>query len=237
MDKKTLTQWHGRDILDPKHAEDLDKEAAELEFGQNMSRSDAENKAYKNYKVKRYLEGAAHHWKGFTAASAVSDPSSKEHKLMYDVYMRALGHNPASAPPPEVKRLVPESDSRRAKFMPHPADQLPLLRSEQSTRLFKLANLLKTVQTLAKFDNPPKDGGGGGERPRMRPRKYQCATCGFQSNQTTNHTGSFYAHCPSCSWKGQGYIHPEGQPPASGKDLAYNAGGNTYRVMRYMGEL
>ena len=143
-----LTQWHGRDILDPKQAEELDRSAAELEFGENLPRHQAEEKAYANYRRARYLEGAAHHWKGFTAASAVGDPSSKEHKLMYDVYMRALGHNPAEAPPPEVKRLVPEANPRRAKFVPHEADQLPLLRSEGALKLLRLARLLKSVAAL-----------------------------------------------------------------------------------------
>lgn len=143
-----LTQWKGRDILDPKHAEELDRSSAELEFGENLPRHQAEEKAYGNYRRARYLEGAAHHWKGFTAASAVGDPSSREHKLMYDVYMRALGHNPAEAPPPEVKRLVPEADTRRAKFVAHAADQLPLLRNEQSASLLRLAKLVKSISTL-----------------------------------------------------------------------------------------
>lgn len=146
--RQKLAQWKGRDILDPKHAEELDRSAAELEFGENLPRHEAEERAYSAYRRSRYLEGAAHHWKGFTAACAVGDPSSKEHKLMYDVYMRALGENPAAAPPPEVKRLVPEADVRRAKFVAHPADRLPLLRSETASQLLRLAKLIKAVSSL-----------------------------------------------------------------------------------------
>ena len=146
--RSKMAQWKGRDILDAQHATELDRSAAELEFGQSLPRKEAEERAYNSYRKSRYLEGAAHHWKGFTAASAVGDPSSKEHKLMYDVYMRALGHNPAEAPPPEVKSLVPEADTRRAKFVAHPADQLPLLRTEKAAKLLHLAKLLKSVAGL-----------------------------------------------------------------------------------------
>jgi len=144
-----LTQWRGKDILDPKHAEHLDRHAAELEFGQNMPRQDAEEKAYKSYRVKNYIEAAAHHWKAFTAASAVADPSSKEHKMMYDVYMRALGHNPAGPVPPEVKQVIPDINQKRVKFMAHAADQLPLLRSELN-QILPLAKLLVDVVKLSK---------------------------------------------------------------------------------------
>jgi hypothetical protein len=34
----------------------------------------------------------------------------------------------------------------------------------------------------------------------MTPKRYRCE-CGYESVHSTNHYGSFYDHCPKCSWK------------------------------------
>lgn len=203
-----LTQWRGKDILDPKHAEHLDRHAAELEFGKNMSRPDAEEKAYKDYRVKNYIEAAAHHWKAFTAASAVADPSSKEHKMMYDVYMRALGHNPAGPVPPEVKQVLPDVNQKRTKFMAqkrtkfmaHAADQLPLLRSELN-QILPLAKLLVKVMSIKKNTDYEDDSR---EDEREGPIG-KCSECGEEVTLQENPQTSDF------SWRHRNPYHDNGK--------------------------
>jgi hypothetical protein len=122
---KTQPQWQGQSILDSKHSKDLELSSAINEFHHGMSRQDAERKALDDYRSEHHARAAAHHLAGMNAAQAIGSPDDgKRHYEMYRLHIRALGHEPHEAVPPEVKQhLQGDSPDRVYRFKAHGADQ------------------------------------------------------------------------------------------------------------------
>lgn len=110
-------------ILHPDHANDLERDAAVHEFGENaLSRDEAETKAYDDYKHKNMAQSAAHHLAGMRASAG---KESQKHGLMYALHVRAMGYDPSGPVPAEVTAHMNSDDFRHpVKFKPHPGDAL-----------------------------------------------------------------------------------------------------------------
>lgn len=123
-------QWNGRPVADAAEVPDLDVAAAIHQFGGGVTRQEAEERAYGDYRKRQAAEAAAHHLRLYRAALGAGDRDvANRHKLMYDVHVRALGENPAGEPPQQVKALVGDGVEAATKFKPHPADGLPLTKA------------------------------------------------------------------------------------------------------------
>jgi hypothetical protein len=114
----------GRQILDPAHTTELETRAAIHEFQDKMPRAAAEAKAHDAYVLEHRRRAAAHHLDGFQAASAVGDKdSAQKHWLLYDLHMKALGHETAGPVPAEIKSLQELDDKKSVyRFKPHKGD-------------------------------------------------------------------------------------------------------------------
>jgi hypothetical protein len=126
MSKKDLGKhkWRSNKILSQDDIPGLEHEAALLEFGQGLPRSEAESKAYKVYKDKFHKEGAAHHLRGLRAAQASGDvEEAHKHGVVYGLHMSELGHDPMDAVPPEIQKMTEGEDLKsQYRFKAHNAD-------------------------------------------------------------------------------------------------------------------
>jgi hypothetical protein len=115
--------WMGRPIAHPKHAEELERDAAFNEFGTKMSRDEAESAAYDNYSKRQRVEAAAHHLAGMKAARAGGDmEAARKHGAMYDLHVKALGHEPVGPTHPDVASYMAQNPGVGYKFKPHRGD-------------------------------------------------------------------------------------------------------------------
>ena len=122
MDKKR--DWMGKPILDSAHHGDLEMNAAVNQFGQKMTKEQAESKAYGDYTRSHSDEAAAHHLGGIKQAWKAKDKEgARQHGLMYQKHMQNLGLDPMATPPEHILKLVKEPEPNY-KFKPHKADVL-----------------------------------------------------------------------------------------------------------------
>lgn len=80
------------------------------------------------------------------------------------------------------------------------------------------------LNTSPAFKDPAKFPKGG---PRREYRDYRCLLCGHEKKIQTNHIGTCYDNCESCSWKSFGF------DIAGDKTMDY--GGRAYRKFEYVG--
>lgn len=141
MSFEPQSKWKGREVLEAAHRPELDRASAVYEFGHQLPRHEAEGKAYQDYLTRYRRAAAAHHYQNMLAARAGGRADeARAYHLLYGVHARELGLNPAAEPPEEIKSLMADALKDR-KFVSHPADTLPLRRSE-------------TVLALADIDGP-----------------------------------------------------------------------------------
>lgn len=99
-------KWQSRKILSQDDIPDLEHAAALHEFEHGLPRSEAEDKAYNEYKSKFHREGAAHHLRGLRAAQGSGDmEEAHKHGVAYSLHMEHLGHDPMDAVPADIKSL------------------------------------------------------------------------------------------------------------------------------------
>jgi hypothetical protein len=124
MNEQKIPLWLDRHpILDPKHVDELENLASIEEFQNKLPRGQAEEAAYKKYKISRHHEAAAHHFAGMKAAHAAGDmDAARKHGALYQLHVEAVGGNAYDAPPEEVQRLVREKTHGIYRFKPHKSD-------------------------------------------------------------------------------------------------------------------
>jgi len=126
---KSIPHWNGRRIIQSEDKHDLEQRAATYEFKHRMTREDAEHRAHHEYKKDKHREAAAFHLAGLKAAQgAGSHDEAHKHGLMYQLHLKALGHDPVGAVPTDVQALAEKQD-KFYKFKPHRGDAF-LLQSE-----------------------------------------------------------------------------------------------------------
>ena len=120
--------WQGRPIVHDSHREGLETAAAMAEFGEGLSREDAEHKAYHEYVSEHHRAASAHHLRGIRAAQANGDmDEAAKHGIAYGVHMGALGHDPIDQVPEDIQALVTAEERKpHYKFRAHQADRLML---------------------------------------------------------------------------------------------------------------
>lgn len=122
MTKVNAPKWNGRDIAKDEDGADLDQRAALYEFKHRMARPDAEHRAHHEYRQDKHREAAAYHLQGLKAAQgAGSQEEGHKHGLMYQLHMKALGHDPMGAVPHEIQSLA-EKQEKFYSFKPHRGD-------------------------------------------------------------------------------------------------------------------
>lgn len=122
MAKLNAPKWNGRKIAKEEDASDLESRSAIYEFKHRMPRGDAEHRAHHEYKLDKHREAAAFHLQGLKAAQhAGSQEEGHKHGLMYQLHMKALGHNPMDAVPHEIQSLADKQD-KFYNFKPHRGD-------------------------------------------------------------------------------------------------------------------
>jgi len=116
----------GRPVLKPQHRDGLETRAALLEFGEGLSREEAEEQAHHEYMQENHRQAAAHHLQGMRAAQATGDlDASRMHGEAYDQHLEALGHDSLDAVPPEIQALLSAEDRKpHYRFKAHGADAL-----------------------------------------------------------------------------------------------------------------
>jgi hypothetical protein len=121
-------KWLGRyPMLDADHVNDLEMRAAAHQFGGKMERHKAEDAAHADYRKDQLHEAAAHHLVGMTAAHAAGDhDSAQKHGAMYQLALKALGHDSSIEPPEEVANKVKNTPSKVYRFKPHVGDSFSL---------------------------------------------------------------------------------------------------------------
>jgi hypothetical protein len=130
-----LSTWQGRPIYDQDHHHELEQTAAIKQYGEGMSREEAEDFAYRNYRNEHLRRIAAHHYAGMKAAQAVGDLQSLyQHKVGYGEALKLLGHNPDGPVPPDVAMYVHPDYHNVYKYKAHPADDLVLSGWEHSPK-------------------------------------------------------------------------------------------------------
>jgi hypothetical protein len=115
----------GKTILSEPHKDELERDAALLEFEHGLPREQAEKQAYDSYSKKHHQAGAAHHLMGLRAAQANNDlEEAKKHGIAYGFHLNALGLDPLDQVPDEINELINE-DGRKShyKFKAHPSDK------------------------------------------------------------------------------------------------------------------
>ena len=118
--------WMGRRIVKDTDADRLEEAAALLEFGEGVPRSQAEDRAHRDYLADQHRRAAAHHLRGLRAAQAAGDlEEGAKHGEAYHHHMGKLGHDSMDQVPDDVKALV-EADDRGThyRFKAHGADKL-----------------------------------------------------------------------------------------------------------------
>ena len=158
---KAITQWLGRDILSPKHHDELELKAAVYQFAHKMSKEAAEHHAYQEYLREHAHLGAAHHLSGMKNAMAAGDQmSAQKHGMLYNLHAKNAGFDPMGPPPQEVLALI-QAQKQPYKFKPHTSDQFlvnqPLTKSELVINLFKEDSF------------PPMEGLAAPKRGRQKP--------------------------------------------------------------------
>jgi hypothetical protein len=121
-----LPTWAGRAILKDAHKDQLETNAALLEFEHGLHRKDAEEQAYSDYRKDIHHNAAAHHLRGMRAAWATGDTeAARLHGEAYDRHLRSLGLDSLEQIPPEVKTLAEGEDRKpHLKFKAHPSDKI-----------------------------------------------------------------------------------------------------------------
>jgi hypothetical protein len=111
-------------VAHPDHIQGLEQDAAVNEFGMKMPREKAEAEAYRKYQGQQHEQAAHHHLVGAAAARAAGDAeSAAKHGMMYDMHVKALGHEPVGAVPPSILNAGP---SKLYRFKPHRGDVFAL---------------------------------------------------------------------------------------------------------------
>lgn len=124
MNRHEQVMWQGRPIVHPDHGHDLESHAAELEFGGGLTREQANEMAYSEYKTGQHLAAAAHHYRGLLAAQATGDEDeAKKHWTLFSVHSKLAGHDPMSPIAEEIKSHA-ENTKKMYKFRTHPSDTL-----------------------------------------------------------------------------------------------------------------
>lgn len=116
-------------VAHPDHLNDLEREAAMNEFGRKMPRHEAEAEAHKSYTTKQREAAAGHHLMGMKVAQAAGDmEASRKHGVMYQLHMKALGHNSSDRPPPSIESASKEQGGGPGyRFRPHRGDVFAVL--------------------------------------------------------------------------------------------------------------
>lgn len=124
MDPRMTHKWLEKyDILDPAHKDELERDAAIHEFHGKLPRHEAEAKAHGDYVKKHRVAAASHHLSGIKAATGAGDQeAAHKHSTLYNLHVKALGHNPYDAPPPEVTHHAKTEPSKVYRFKPHHGD-------------------------------------------------------------------------------------------------------------------
>lgn len=129
----TKHQWLGRPILDPDHLHDLETRSAILEFGADkLPRTEAEGRAWEEYRKDQHARAAAYHYMGVKAAQGSGNrEDAHKHGAMYDLHVKALGLNSIGPVPPEVQHHVESPDKPNIyKFKAHKGDAFVLQSSK-----------------------------------------------------------------------------------------------------------
>lgn len=122
-DSKRHGDWLGRPVVHPKDGDLLEMNAAIHEFQGKVPRGEAEERAHGEYRREHHLDGAAHHLMGIKIANtAQQSDDAQKHGAMYALHMRALGHDPHSDPPGEVKSRLKGEKQKLYRFRAHKAD-------------------------------------------------------------------------------------------------------------------
>lgn len=139
MNPSPTVSWLGRPILDNAHVGQLELLAAANEFRDKLPRHQAEAKAYLDYVKDQRTEAVAHHLAGIKAASATGDmETARKHGAMYETHMKALGHNPMDAVPPEVMaKLNSPHRPNPTRFKAHVGDSFAVGDARQNPALAK----------------------------------------------------------------------------------------------------
>jgi hypothetical protein len=121
-------KWQGRKVVAPAHVDNLERDAAVLEFEHGMSRKDAEEQAYQEYLRIHHTTAAAHHLRGMRGAQASGDyDEARKHGIAYGMHLHALELDPMDQVPDEINELVDADDRKpQIKFKAHKADSLLL---------------------------------------------------------------------------------------------------------------
>ena len=123
MASKEPATFKGHPLLDPKHEKDIHLASAINEFHRGMDRESAEAEALSGYRKEHHAKAAAHHLNSMKASNATgSTEDAKRHYDMYALHLKALGHEPHEAVPPEVKRHMEEGHEGAHTYKGHPAD-------------------------------------------------------------------------------------------------------------------
>jgi hypothetical protein len=126
--KHSRPQWMGRDIADEHDGEHLERESALKEFSGKMHRGAAEDEAYGDYRKQQHAIAAAHHLTGMKLAEAAGDlKQGRKHGLMYELHLKALGHESVGPVPDEVHHHLRDNlPEKLYRFKPHPGDAFVL---------------------------------------------------------------------------------------------------------------
>lgn len=121
-----MPKWKDRPIVDAKHSDELEIDAALNEFRDRMPRRQAEDTAHRAYLREHHSASAAHHLRGMRAANAAGDDKAAEkHSAMYAMHCRELGHDPYGEPDSSIqKRAEAQEKDEVYKFRAHKADGL-----------------------------------------------------------------------------------------------------------------
>ena len=153
--------WNGRPVLKPEHADELERDAAEYEFKDRLSRRHAEEKAYRKYRQHHHEKSAAFHLRGMRAAQGSNDSeAARKHSAMFEMHMKKLGHEPWREVPPEIQRHLKEDEVEPIhRFRAHHGDRFVLEHKarESAEPVAKALHRIwgKGVEVLAKTEGHP----------------------------------------------------------------------------------
>ena len=117
-------QWLGRPIAHKDDTHDLETRAAIHEFHGQLPRHQAEQRAHDEYVKDKRLEAAAHHLSGLKAAQGAGQTEeARKHGALYELHLKALGHEPVGPVPPEVQQRLQAPDRDQLyRFRAHKGD-------------------------------------------------------------------------------------------------------------------
>lgn len=151
------TTWLGRTILHPSHHEELEQNAAVNEFGLKMPRKEAEAAAYADYEKRQRTQAAAHHLAGMKAAHAAGDmEAARKHGMMYQLHVKALGHEPVGPTAPAIAALL--QGQKVYRFKPHKGDTFAVQAREKKGDGIEPAPPPHTTDGVENAPNPPRIG-------------------------------------------------------------------------------